>query len=393
MNKKIIKCLSEVLSKDISVIEKLDPNVPLSDIDFTSIALVHFVVRIEEELKIEILDSDLLYENFSTLNNILKTLSKYIDHKNPIIKKCLILDADNVLWKGISGEEDIVIDDVILNFQNTLLELYRRGVILCLCSKNSIKEIKTSFAHPKMMLNEEHFAALRANSFDKVTNIISIAKELNIFYDSMVFADDSDYELGFVSLNLPEITTLKINHTTLKPSDTLMLLFDAVQASSDLNRTVLYQEQKNREKEKLHFTTIEEYNQSLETQISCHIATPNEISRLSELSFRTHQFNLSARSYTDEELSNLMNDDRISVFSLSAKDKYGDMGIVGMAILNFDTIEAFMISCRVFDRDFELRLLEKIKETIPTVLYGIYVSNEKNSRFADFYSKNGVTQI
>ena len=88
-----------------------------------------------------------------------------------------------------------------------------------------------------------------------------------------------------------------------------------------------------------------------------------------------------------------MNDDRISVFSLSAKDKYGDMGIVGMAILNFDTIEAFMISCRVFDRDFELRLLEKIKETIPTVLYGIYVSNEKNSRFADFYSKNGVTQI
>ena len=65
MNKKIIKCLSEVLSKDISVIEKLDPNVPLSDIDFTSIALVHFVVRIEEELKIEILDSDLLYENFS----------------------------------------------------------------------------------------------------------------------------------------------------------------------------------------------------------------------------------------------------------------------------------------------------------------------------------------
>ena len=392
MKTKIMQCLSESLSKDITVIQKLDPNAPLSDLDMTSIKLIHFVVRIEESFGFELLDSDLLYEKFSTLNNIFETLSRYTNTQENT-KKCLILDADNVLWRGVSGEEDIVIDDVILNFQNMLLELYDRGVILCLCSKNSPELIKAAFAHPKMILSEEHFAALRANTSDKVTNIVSISKELNILCDSMVFADDSDYELGFVSLNLPEITTFKIDHNTPQESTTLGSLFEAVQASSDLNRTVLYKEQKNREKEKRYFTTVEEYNLSLETQIDCGIATTKEISRLSELSFRTHQFNLSARSYTEGELTALMNDSNVSVFYLSAKDKYGDMGIVGMAVLRGDIIEAFMLSCRVFDRDFELQLLEALKNTAESSLRGVYVPTHKNHRFADFYLKNGVIQI
>lgn len=390
MNKAVIyQCLSKVLDKEASILEALDPDAPLSEYDLTSLNLIQFIVSIEEALGFEVRDSDLIYENFSTINKIFNTLSQDT-YSASFIKKCLILDADNVLWKGISGEEEIIIDDEILRFQASLLDLYRRGVLLCLCSKNHEILIKESFSHPAMLLNGEHFAAFYANHTDKATNIAAIADELNLPYDCMIFADDSDYELGFIRLNLPEITTFKVNHTV---PDTLTLLFsyfDTVQPTADLNRTQLYREQKEREKEKRRFTSVEDYNRSLETQVNCEIATSNQIPRLSELSVRTHQFNLSAVSYTEEELVKLIKDSSVSVISLSVKDKYGDMGIVGMAVLRKNTIEAFMLSCRVFDRDLEKILLKKVKEIALSPLYGIYRANGKNHRHQDFYFKNGV---
>ena len=46
-------------------------------------------------------------------------------------------------------------------------------------------------------------------------------------------------------------------------------------------------------------------------------------------------------------------------------DRYGDMGIVGSAIIRLRPqiiIEAFMLSCRAFDRGFENTMILKIKE-------------------------------
>ena len=42
--------------------------------------------------------------------------------------------------------------------------------------------------HPAMRLREEHFAAMRINWEDKASNLRSLAEELNIGLDSIVFA-------------------------------------------------------------------------------------------------------------------------------------------------------------------------------------------------------------
>ena len=81
------------------------------------------------------------------------------------------------------------------------------------------------------------------------------------------------------------------------------------------------------------------------------------------------------------------------MFLLAANDKYGDMGIVGMAILKGTIIESFMLSCRVFERDFELVLLNALKEVTGKQIQGIYVATEKNQRYAQFYPENGVDVI
>ena len=390
MKKDIIyESLSDTLEKDISKLMKASPDTPLSELGLTSLTMIAFIVDLEEKLGIEVLDSDLVFENFSTLENLFNTLSKYVEEKK-VLKKVLILDADNVLWKGISGEEDIFIDADIKDFQEFLIELYRRGVILCLCSKNDSAFIEESFKHPEMLLKKEHFAVIKANRLDKASNISNIAEELNLSSDSFVFADDSDYELGFVSLNLPEVSAVKVDHASPSFKDKLSALFESAEATSGLNRTELYREQKEREKEKRLFTSPEEYNRSLETEITCGEADISHAARLSELSMRTNQFNLSAARCTEKDIEALIKTPEYLVLSLSVKDKFGDMG---MAVVKQNTIEVFMLSCRAFDRGFETHMLNIIKEKVKEPLYGIYRQNGKNVRYSDFYSRNGVSVL
>ena len=396
MDKKIIlRCLAETLNQSIVELQQLDPDAPLLDVGMTSIRFISFIVKIEEEFQIEVLDSDLIFENFATLNKLYHTLAKYFPKSSTPtpMKKVLILDADNVLWKGICGEEPIVIDAEVKELQRFLLTLYEKGVLLCLCSKNHSELVDIAFEHSDMLLKQEHFAVFIANRRDKTSNLLEIAAQLNLSPDSFVFADDSDYELGFVACNLPEVATVKVALSDPTLCERLGGYFDRVKATSDLNRTKLYHEQKEREKEKHRFTTVQEYNASLKTQVDCRQATPSDCPRLAELSVRTHQFNLSDRQYSENELRALLDNQSHTVLSLSVRDKYGDMGIVGMAVRKGNIIEAFILSCRVFDRDLELVLLEKLKELSLAPLCGVYVKTDKNQGFADFYSNHGVTMI
>ena len=91
MNREVIlQCLSETLETDRKELDKLDVKIPLEDIGFTSLKFITFIVQIEEALKIEVLDSDLLFEKFSTLENLFETLSKYFPEERKL-KKVLIL--------------------------------------------------------------------------------------------------------------------------------------------------------------------------------------------------------------------------------------------------------------------------------------------------------------
>ena len=388
---KILNILSDILEIDTDTLAKFDKDKNLLDLDFSSLKFITFIVAVEEEFGIEILDSDLIFDNFSTLNKITHMLKKYLS--NNVFKKVLITDADNVLWRGISGEEEILIDQDVEKYHSLLSNLYERGVLLCICSKNEENNIKNALDNTSLTLNRDHFVIIKANRNDKVSNINDISDELGLSTDSFVFVDDSDYELGYVNLNLPQITTVKADFSNMTFLNTISELFDDVRDTSGLNRTQAYHDQKQREKEKHRFTTVEEYNESLETVINCEKALSSEYERIAELSQRTNQFNLSNARYTSEELERIALSKEYTIYSLSVKDKFGDMGIVGAAVVFENTIEAFMISCRAFDRGIEKHLIDKIKRDLATEISGIYLKSEKNKRFENFYRDNGVKTI
>ncbi|MBL0389450.1 hypothetical protein JJB07_22935 [Tumebacillus sp. ITR2] len=76
-------------------------------------------------------------------------------------------------------------------------------------SKNNEEDVLRVFReHPHMILREEHFAAIRINWQDKISNMKGIAEEINIGLDSLVFFDDD---------NLNGRTTNSPNHARLLP--------------------------------------------------------------------------------------------------------------------------------------------------------------------------------
>ena len=112
------------------------------------------------------------------------------------IRKVIALDLDNTLWGGVIGEDGMEgislgeegIGLAFAEFQDELLNLMRKGILLALCSKNNEQDaLLVMRRHPSMRLKEEHFAARRVNWQDKAANLRELAEELNLGLDSFIF--------------------------------------------------------------------------------------------------------------------------------------------------------------------------------------------------------------
>ena len=148
-------------------------------------------------------------------------LMKYLIGYLGITKKCIVLDLDNTLWGGIVGEDGFngiklgpePPGNAFMEFQRVLLSLHQRGIILAINSKNNFEDaIKVIKEHPYMVLKEEHFASMRINWKDKLTNMKELVKEINIGLDSLVFIDDDPVNREFVKSVFPEILVVDLSN-------------------------------------------------------------------------------------------------------------------------------------------------------------------------------------
>lgn len=327
--------------------------------------------------------------------------------------KCLILDCDNTLWGGIVGEEGI--EKIRLGpaypgscyraFQREILNLHDKGVILALCSKNNEEDVlEVLRRHPYMLLREEVFSTWQINWDDKATNIRRIVKELNIGMDSVVFADESEYEIGLVKSQIPEITVLKLpaEPSRFRAELSKMGYFDSLSFSKeDRYRNKMYRDEAKRKQILTKACSMIDYLKQL--QISVHIGRPDpfHIPRAAQLTQKTNQFNLTAKRYTESDIATFAGDPRWDVLCLRLKDKISDMGLVGVAILKYDgaiaEIDTLLMSCRALGRGAEDALYAYIINQVQSkgfkTLRGRYIPTPKNRQVSDFYSRRGFACV
>lgn len=329
-------------------------------------------------------------------------------------KKCLVLDLDNTLWGGIIGDDGVnnikighetAAGEGFYEFQKYILELKERGVILAVCSKNEDDIAKSGFSHPDSALKVDDFAAFYANWEPKHMNIVKIAQEINIGLDSLVFIDDNPVERQIVRDNLPEVTVPEVMGED--PVSYIRALengkyFETVAISKDdLNRNKTYMENKKRHDLEKQFNSYEDFLKSLEMKAEIKAFSPMYLDRITQLTNKTNQFNLTTRRYTRAEIEAVAaSDEYITLYGRLA-DKFGDNGLVSIIvghIVGKDLhVDLWLMSCRVLKRDFETAMCQELVKAAKAKgvdnIYGYYYKTAKNAMVKNMYGDFGFSKV
>lgn len=333
----------------------------------------------------------------------------YIKPLKSLNRKCLVLDLDNTLWGGIIGEDGL--DGIslghdpkgkpFLEFQKYVLSLFNRGIILAVNSKNNMDDALEVFRkHPYSILKEEHFASLQINWNDKIYNMKAIAEELNIGMDSIAYIDDDKSNREMIKGAFPEALVVE---TPEDPSLYIKALtemndFNTLQiVKEDKAKGKMYAEQRKRKELEKAATDITEYLKGLETVVTIEKANSFNTPRITQLTQKTNQFNMTTRRYMEEDIKKLSSGGNFLVVCAKVEDKFGDHGIVGASIVEKNTdewrIDTFLLSCRVIGRKIEEALLafiaEEARKGKARRLIGEFIPTKKNMPAKSFYNDSG----
>jgi amino acid adenylation domain-containing protein/FkbH-like protein/non-ribosomal peptide synthase protein (TIGR01720 family) len=285
--------------------------------------------------------------------------------------KVIVVDADNTLWGGVVGEagaSQVQINGEFLELQHFLKKQKSSGLLLALASKNEEPDVAEVFRRSEMVLRREDFVAWKINWEPKSQNIAALARELELGLNSFIFLDDNPVECADVQGNCPEVTTF-----LLPPAGTGRIsmflkhawVFDSTGATAvDEKRTELYREQGERNRFRTAATSFREFIDGLNLQVTIEPPTPADYERAAQLTQRTNQFNSTGIRRLSTELGALLESAERRMLLVSARDRFGDYGQVGLAVLIVDgqrlVVENILMSCRVLGKGVEHRVLAAV---------------------------------
>ena len=336
----------------------------------------------------------------------------YVQHLRPLYglsKKVLVLDADNTLWGGVVG--DVGIEGIALGrdypgsayvaLQRRVLDLYHRGVVLCIASKNepgSVEEVLDR--HPEMVLRREHFAALRVNWRSKPENLQELAAELNLGIDSFVFVDDSPVECELVRTALPQVKTVALPSEPAEYTAAVEALgcFEQWSISAeDRQRGALYRAEAGRRSLQTAAVDMPTFYRQLEMEMTLGVNERASAGRAAQMTQRTNQFNMHTIRCSEDDIRRFMASGDTLVVTLALKDRFGDNGTVGLAVVKKGrdewVLHLLLMSCRILGRTVEQAFVDWIAARASAAgaskLVGEFVPTKKNAPFAGFYHSCG----
>lgn len=311
--------------------------------------------------------------------------------------KVIVLDCDNTLWKGIVGEDGVMGIEIAGGWQalqEFMVAQQNAGMLICLCSKNNEPDVIEVFEkRPEMLLKRENIVSWRINWLPKSENIKSLAQELNLGLDSFIFIDDNPVECAEVQASCPEVLTLQlpidgdisrfVNH---------VWAFDHLKVTQeDKQRTSLYKQNIERDRFAKEVPTIQNFLAGLALKVEISEPSPCQLSRVSQLTQRTNQFNFTTVRRSEGEIQQL-SQSALECRIVEVNDRFGEYGLVGVMIFEIGaealTIDTFLLSCRVLGRGVEHRMLahlaEIAKEHNLAWVDVSYIHTQKNLPALDF---------
>lgn len=349
------------------------------------------------------------FEAIPSLAFSVSNIIKSIFGKN---KKALALDLDNTLWGGVVGDDGVDgieigqengVSQSYYEFQSYIKQLKSLGIILTVCSKNDHENAIAGLNHPEGVLKPDDFIIIKANWENKDRNIAETAAELNILPESIVFVDDNPAEREIVKAQLkgvqaPVMDSVENYITTIDRSG----FFEVTTFNEDdLKRNEMYKENAMRNAQQASFADYGEYLKSLDMKATIGDFIPVYIARITQLTNKSNQFNLTTKRYTQTEMEEVWHSPNYIRLYGKLIDKFGDNGVVSVVIgeKREDTlhIDLWLMSCRVLKRDMEQAMLdtlvEKCRQNGISKIKGYYYPTKKNGMVRELYGTFDFTKI
>jgi FkbH-like protein len=326
-------------------------------------------------------------------------------------KKCVIVDLDGVLWPGVlaetgapfaweletSGAASYV--GLYFGLHEALLCLKKRGLLLACVSKNDEATVRALWKYQdhyprEQLLTPDDFVTWRVNWDDKVENIRSIADQLGFALDTFLFIDDNPVERERVRQRIPEVEVWGEDLFGLRRrllSDPRLQLPRLTGESA--MRTELTKAQFSRQSARAESPSESDFVVSLNVQTEIDRLSPGaDVARISELFQRTTQFNTTGIKFPISELEALLREPDASVFAIRVKDRFGDHGLSGAAVIRRGEIVGLVMSCRVLGLGVEHIFIRHIVDALSGThdrLSARIVPTERNTPVRHIYRDNG----
>jgi FkbH-like protein len=282
-------------------------------------------------------------------------------------------DLDNTLWEGVLIEDGS--DRVRLKpgVAEMIQELDRRGILLSIVSKNNAED---AFPVLRKFKLDQYFLYPQISWQPKSQGIKAIAQALNIGLDSLLFIDDSIFELEEVKSVCPEVRLLNAEHyqTLLNRSDCNV----PVTAESQERRKLYLVEAGRQNLAQSFGDDYMAFLRHCEIRLTIRSMTEENLERVHELTQRTNQMNFSGNRYTREVLREVLSDSHLGTFVLSCEDRFGSYGVIGFSIVDRreTRMTDLMFSCRIQSK--------RVEHAFLTWLMRKYISESGGDFYANY---------
>lgn len=262
--------------------------------------------------------------------------------------KLVIWDLDDTFWNGTISEGKIEYNSFHLKLVKDLTD---KGIINSICSKNDFETVKNEFKSSGLTEIWDYFVFSSINWEPKGQRIKQIIQDMNLREQNVLFLDDNLMNLKETLFYCPKIKTALPQVTR-----NLALQLEQIE-KTDLQHSRLKQykilEIKNSKRKETSSNEefLFESNIIVEMKDDCL----DEIERIHELINRSNQLNYTKKRDDKDELYSILQNEDLESKYITARDNYGDYGIVGFYTLdkNNNKLVHFLFSCRTLGMEIE----------------------------------------
>ena len=109
---------------------------------------------------------------------------------------------------------------------------------------------------------------------------------------------------------------------------------------------------------------MKDFIKGLQLRVEIAEATEDQLDRVSQLTFRTNQFNFTTIRRSENEIKDFLKREDANCLVVRVVDRFGDYGLVGVLMYEAEAdrykVDTFLLSCRVLGRGVEHALVSRL---------------------------------